>query len=157
MYDACCEPRTMHDILSAVNDLKMYLASHSLQIDDSSRWQTLPILTTERAPDFALRVASESKCHNSCVLCLFLIADRPACSPTARLNKRGCQHIKQLGMLADLPAIAQAASVEAQAACCCLPSPAVPATWFEPLAATQSSDIHARSTFIVESGHHVSN
>src|SRR6266516_1970298 len=97
----------------------MNLASHSLQIDDSSRWRTLSILTTERAPGFALRGASESKCHHSCILCLCLIEDRPACSPTSRLNKRGCQHIKQLGMLADLPAIAQAASVETQAACCC--------------------------------------
>jgi hypothetical protein len=63
-----------------------------------------------------------------------------------RLNKRECQHIKQLGMLVDLPAIAQAASVEAQATCCCLLSPAVPAAWFGAVGSHQVSYVRGQSS-----------
>lgn len=73
-----------------------------------------------------------------------------------RLNKRGCQHIKQLGMLVDLPTNAQAASVEAQATCCCLLSPAVPAAWFGAVGSHEVSYVLGQSSSF-ESGHFVSN
>jgi hypothetical protein len=72
------------------------------------------------------------------------------------LNKRACQHIKQLGMLVDLPANAQAASVEAQATCCCLLSPAVPAAWFGAVGSHQVAYVLGQSSSF-ESGHDVSN
>jgi hypothetical protein len=53
------------------------------------------ILTIERAPCFALKVACKMKWNDTCQCLLTQIADRLLCSPTTGLlNKRDCQHIK---------------------------------------------------------------
>jgi hypothetical protein len=63
----------------------------------------LSILARSRAPGFALKVASKSESNESLQFCLFPIADRLACSPTAGSISVNANTSSSSGCLSTFP------------------------------------------------------